>query len=637
MTISFVGAVSGNALNGGNVSLNVQSTAGAIDGDYVWIISGAFGRAGTEGRIGNALSYTQITDNTNTIRCRSAGKIYASADGATVTVEGSANTADTTVAVALVFRGVDSTTPIDATTIVATGSSTNPNPGSITPVRGSTAFIAAAVSGVSDASPGTVTGYTQPTNFATNGNDTNAATAAASYKISTANPAAEDPAAYSSWSNAAWVALTVALRPAATALAANSGTFVLGGANTDFIVPGSGAHGDFLLGGAPLGDVSLGEIWKSGSVTTTLAANSGAFALAGGNAVFKYTFVSASGTYTLVGGAAIFTTITVTTLAAASGTFVLAGGASVLTVVLGAATGTFVLSGKPAIFPFSLIGNSGSFVFTYNDAIFRSATVVAANSGTFALAGGAGLFKVVMPGASGTFALAGGAAVFKFTLPSASGTFVLGGAAANLTFVLSAASRAFVLAGGASIPTIVMPGASGTFVLSGGAASFVSFVNMIGASGTFVLTGGAAALSPLGAYSSGQFILTGGQANFRFNEASASGTFVLGGSASGFTVVLSAGSGTFALAGGAASFSGTVTTSLVANSGTFVLVGQDANLFQVTPTIPMVAESGTFTTVGGPATLGRFGIVYDFPIGKSIDSDYGLRRARRIKLIIGRR
>lgn len=233
MAITFIGSTSGTAINGGNVTLTLSGISGIATGDLVYIASGTFGRAGNEGRIGNALGFTADRDVTNTIRLRTAYKIYNSGTDGTCTVEGSTNAADGMTAVAFVFRGTNAGTfALDVTSTTATGSSTNPDPPSITPTDANCCIIAGAVSAVVDATPGTITNYTEPTTFVNTASDTNNSTTAMAYRILSGGAgAAENPAAFSSWSTAAWVSFSVALRPsvAQTAAATFAGAGALSG------------------------------------------------------------------------------------------------------------------------------------------------------------------------------------------------------------------------------------------------------------------------------------------------------------------------------------------------------------------------------------------------------------------------
>ena len=214
MALSFVGADSGTNTNGGNVTFDLSTVSPQV-GDIVFIVSAVFGRAGTEGRIGNALSYTEIVDTTNTTRVRVAYKVFATGETGPV-IEGSGNIADATVGVWSIFRGQDTSTPIDVTTTTATGSSTNPDPPSITPTSNDCMILAMSGSGVNDTTPGTITSYTTASN-ATRADDNPMSVALAYRLLSGGAGSGENPAAWSGWSTGAWVSATVAIRPAAAA------------------------------------------------------------------------------------------------------------------------------------------------------------------------------------------------------------------------------------------------------------------------------------------------------------------------------------------------------------------------------------------------------------------------------------
>lgn len=117
-----------------------------------------------------------------------------------------------------VFRGVDPTTPMDATAVSATesGVSNRPNPGSITPVTaGAWVLICGGGAALTGAS------YTAPANFATDflkGNtaDSVDATVGSGYWQDWTSGAV-DPAGYTGGSvnfSNSWAAYTLALRPA---------------------------------------------------------------------------------------------------------------------------------------------------------------------------------------------------------------------------------------------------------------------------------------------------------------------------------------------------------------------------------------------------------------------------------------
>lgn len=226
MALSFIGAATATATNGGNATFNLAAAnpSGPSDGDLVVIISGTFGRAGNEGRIGNALSYVPLVDVTATTRLRVAYKVFGSSETAPV-VEGSGNTADALVAACIILRGQDAS-PIDVTSTTANGSSADPDPASITPVSNDCAIITLATSGVNDGGVLAPTNYTRVAQNAAA--DTNNITTAIAYRILTGGAGSpEDPATFTAWSSGAWVAATVAIRPAGAG-AATGGPLVGG-------------------------------------------------------------------------------------------------------------------------------------------------------------------------------------------------------------------------------------------------------------------------------------------------------------------------------------------------------------------------------------------------------------------------
>ncbi len=223
MAITFVGCNVGTATNGGNVTHSATvlldsggSTVSAAVGDLLVVASTTFGRAGNEGRIGNALSYTQDVDTTpGTQRFRVAYKIYVSGENSVV-AEGSGNAADAMASVIFCFRGVDTSTPLDVATTTANATSTNPDPPAITPTNNNCAILVFAGSAVNDGSVTKPTGYTDfgTAQSSISDSDTNSSTIAGAYKIlSGGGGASENPGSWTAWTSGAWVAATMALRP----------------------------------------------------------------------------------------------------------------------------------------------------------------------------------------------------------------------------------------------------------------------------------------------------------------------------------------------------------------------------------------------------------------------------------------
>lgn len=259
MAISLIGTPQASApINGGNATLTFS--VAPQEGDVVYVWGGHFARAGS-GVGPSTAGYTELFLNTAT-NCWFGvwRKVMGASPDSNVVCQGSGNTADAAGYACFVLRGVDRT-PEDVALTSATGSSTNPNPPSITPVRADAWILALAASAVTDASPGTPTNYTNL--IAANGNDSNDYTVAGCLRALT-TPAAEDPPAYPTWSTGAWVAATIAVRP--DMAAAGDGAAGVGAA------PGVGAAvvaGDSAAAGVATADAegSTGSNVQSGAGT----------------------------------------------------------------------------------------------------------------------------------------------------------------------------------------------------------------------------------------------------------------------------------------------------------------------------------------------------------------------------------
>ena len=212
---------SGSSTNGGDVALGSLTTQGAFPGDVAVVscAGSSTSAANDPFPLAGPAGLTELVDTTNgaTTARQSTSYVLATAAnvGTAITCDGSGGAADATVGTSLVFRGVNQTTQIDLTTTTATGSSTNPDPASITPVTDSAVVVVSCSSGVSDASPGTVTNYATaaPGLQSANGNDTGTDQSLATTFRVLANAAAENAGAWSSWTTGQWVCATVALRP----------------------------------------------------------------------------------------------------------------------------------------------------------------------------------------------------------------------------------------------------------------------------------------------------------------------------------------------------------------------------------------------------------------------------------------
>jgi len=209
MTITLVGTPQvGNTTNGGNVTLTFSTTP--LENDYVVVYGGT---GGSPAPSAPGTGYTQIALGGAASRFGVWIKKMSSSPDASVLCRGNSVTSAAVAYGCYVFRGVDGTTPQDATATTATGISTNPNPASITTVTDAAWVLAFGNGNVNDATPGTISGYSNQYN--TTANDTEPITVAGA-TLEKATAGAENPAAWSSWADSEWYTVTVALRPAAT-------------------------------------------------------------------------------------------------------------------------------------------------------------------------------------------------------------------------------------------------------------------------------------------------------------------------------------------------------------------------------------------------------------------------------------
>jgi hypothetical protein len=210
MAISFIEAKSGSANNGGNVTVNFTS---AQSGDFVLVVGG-FQDAGSNAGVSTA-GYTELVELGLVNSTIISYKFITSDTG--LTGLGTTQSSDGAAYVALVFRGVDTTTPIDNSYASGTGTG-EPNSPSITTLTDGAVVVSGFVLNESRTISGSVgpSGYaTVDGNYLVNTSDTNNVTVGATWK--TISPAgAENPGAWnlSGVPSADVRAITVALRPA---------------------------------------------------------------------------------------------------------------------------------------------------------------------------------------------------------------------------------------------------------------------------------------------------------------------------------------------------------------------------------------------------------------------------------------
>jgi len=199
------------ASNGANVTITFDTITPPLEDDVVVV----FGAHGTDVTTIDLITsgYTLIDKHESTAPIFGAWyKFMGSTPDLTVVIDGGGDAQDGVALACYVISGVDTTTPLDQTTVsVGPTTSTNPDCGSITTQTDDAWVFAMAGSDVRDTGPGTVSGYVTQLNA--NRNDTNDVTIAGA-RLEKTTFGAEDPPAWSSWSSSTWYAITAAFKPA---------------------------------------------------------------------------------------------------------------------------------------------------------------------------------------------------------------------------------------------------------------------------------------------------------------------------------------------------------------------------------------------------------------------------------------
>lgn len=225
--ISFVGSCSANGNNGANATLTLP--VGTAENDLVIV---AYGNADADNLDFNMVmvtaDYTEVADLFSNDNFDANMGVYWKVMGPTPDTEAVADniggTDTDTPAVCMVFRGVDTTTPMDVTPTVVQGTnsdnSMDPNPPPIDHNNPSGVWVVIAGANAHNLNAG---GFTFPTGYTTDavdilGDDTADGSVGLGYRDSGVSDP-EDPGIITDSgadsTSFAWVAATMALRPAA--------------------------------------------------------------------------------------------------------------------------------------------------------------------------------------------------------------------------------------------------------------------------------------------------------------------------------------------------------------------------------------------------------------------------------------
>jgi hypothetical protein len=213
VAITRVGGSTGGGNSANFTSLAISLPASIAEDDL--IVAGVAVNANTVPSTSTSGYTTVSSDATGNPAYLVTRKFMGATPDSTITINW-----DTSPTVIEAWRGVDLTTPMDATATTANGASGDPDCASITTVTDGAVVLAF---GFLDDDRVTSGGWTPPTGYTNTSSKTtnepsgsnfiHCSAVVSSKEVSTAG--AEDPAAYSSAGDDEWRAVTVALRPAA--------------------------------------------------------------------------------------------------------------------------------------------------------------------------------------------------------------------------------------------------------------------------------------------------------------------------------------------------------------------------------------------------------------------------------------
>lgn len=225
MAISVVGTASAATANATDPVVTLPAGIQADDVIYAaYCIGSAADRTGVMAATGdNSGAYSAVVapffvNNGEDINLAVYRKVVSGTADTTITFEAGANIADAAAAAVMVLRGVDTTTPEDATPTTASALGAAPNPPSITTVTNDAVVLAIGASSTIDAGVPTA-----PTNYGNliedQGDDTHDANIMMALRT-IAVAGAENPGVFGNVTgdaNDCWGAASVAVRPAAAA------------------------------------------------------------------------------------------------------------------------------------------------------------------------------------------------------------------------------------------------------------------------------------------------------------------------------------------------------------------------------------------------------------------------------------
>ncbi|MES3041869.1 MAG: hypothetical protein V4730_12065 [Pseudomonadota bacterium] len=294
MAISLVGSpVENSAISGADITLTLP--VGLIQNDvvYVFVAANHASAIGTSSSGWTELRTPDLNSGVFDLRSQVLRKVMDVVPDLTIVLTNDGTTADSTAAVAYALRGVDTTTPEDATpTTVVDTTSDSPNSPSITTVTDGAWVLSFGCTASYDTGVFKPTGYSNQVDRGAS--DLNTTTVGGATKL-VSSAGAENPPAWTGWTSGnKWHAWSVAVRPIVLAhydLDVDAGSYAVTGTaatlqRTRQVVAGSGS---FAFTGTAASLVKAIEISAGASsyavtgstINWWMMASAGSFAVTG--------------------------------------------------------------------------------------------------------------------------------------------------------------------------------------------------------------------------------------------------------------------------------------------------------------------------------------------------------------------
>ena len=212
MAITFVGSNTATNIAGTAITLSLPA---ANQNDLVIVVTGCQNE--TKGGPPSTAGYTAIADVLHTSDCRLhvSYKFMGSTPDPSVSIPATGVGTIGLVALALVFRGVSTATPLDVAASIKNDGAGIPRASPITAINNDCCIVIAAAAANVDTAVGGASGYL-PSPSVQQSADTvlsGDVTAAAAYQIFSGVVGLVSPTVWSSWTTGDYCAVTIALRP----------------------------------------------------------------------------------------------------------------------------------------------------------------------------------------------------------------------------------------------------------------------------------------------------------------------------------------------------------------------------------------------------------------------------------------